>query len=208
VFCLFDMNCSVVLGHQEGIDNAKHREFHSNHYGFSFIFPLSMFTPPFSPYPPITTSLCPEWIQYSQSDSSMALFHLLFSFPISFIHRYTHSLPRNYSLHSILTSQFITSHITQIMDIVTDPVCRNRVYSSLLSSFRNSCEFISFNSVNKILISLYPSFYSPLFSLSIPSTSDQLDATTNQRQLSIHSKDPIDCCQSNRLPIHLLGNQL
>ncbi|KAK8816635.1 hypothetical protein WA538_002496, partial [Blastocystis sp. DL] len=75
-----------------------------------------MFTPPFSPYPPITTSLCPEWIQYSQSDSSMALFHLL----------YTHSLPRNYSLHSILTSQFITSHITQIMDIVTDPVCRNR----------------------------------------------------------------------------------
>ena len=112
MFCLFDMNCSVVLGHQEGIDNAKNREFHSNHYGFSFIFPLSMFTPPFSPYPPITTSLCPEWIQYSQSDSSMALFHLLFSFPISFIHRYTHSLPRNYSLHSILTSQFITSHFT------------------------------------------------------------------------------------------------
>lgn len=135
MFCLFDMNCSVVLGHQEGIDNAKHREFHSNHYGFSFIFPLSMFTPPFSPYPPITTSLCPEWIQYSQSDSSMALFHLLFSFPISFIHRYTHSLPRNYSLHSILTSQFITSHITQIMDIVTDPVCRNRV--SPLSSLHS-----------------------------------------------------------------------
>ena len=135
MFCLFDMNCSVVLGHQEGIDNAKNREFHSNHYGFSFIFPLSMFTPPFSPYPPITTSLCPEWIQYSQSDSSMALFHLLFSFPISFIHRYTHSLPRNYSLHSILTSQFITSHITQIMDIVTDPVCRNRV--SPLSSLHS-----------------------------------------------------------------------
>ena len=113
----------------KGIDKTKKQILSSHHQGFPFIFHLSMSTPPFSHNPSITTSLCPEWIRYQQLDSHLALFHLLYSFLSSVIHRYTHSLPHNYPLQSILTTQFISSHLIQIMDIVTDPVCRNLVLS-------------------------------------------------------------------------------
>ena len=114
---------------RHGIDKTKNERFHSYHQGFFTLFPFSIMSTHFFNNPSIITSLCPEWIRYHQHDSYLSLFRLLQVHILSLIHRYTQSLTLHDLSHSILSTHFITTHITQIMDIVTDPVCRNRVPS-------------------------------------------------------------------------------